>query len=61
MKIYIADDEKNIRDIICSFLKSSGYDVLAFNNGDSLKEAFESNPADMVILDDSVFYIDKGC
>ncbi len=51
MKIYIADDEKNIRDIICSFLTNSGYDVLAFNNGDSLKEAFTSNPADMVILD----------
>ncbi|WP_305768441.1 response regulator transcription factor [Candidatus Epulonipiscium viviparus] len=51
MKIYIADDEKNIRDIICSFLKSSGYDVLSFDNGDSLVSAFQTNPADMVILD----------
>ncbi|ONI44788.1 DNA-binding response regulator [Candidatus Epulonipiscioides gigas] len=51
MKIYIADDEKNIRDIICSFLKNSGYEVIEFENGDALKNEFENNPSDMVILD----------
>lgn len=51
MKIYIADDEESIRDIISGFLKNSGYEVVAFDNGDSLKEEFLLNPSDMVILD----------
>ncbi len=49
--IYIADDEKNIRDLIRSFLESDGYIVSAFENGDDLMEAFEKKPADLVILD----------
>lgn len=34
--IYIADDEKNIRDLITKFLESDGYSVTAFETGDSL-------------------------
>lgn len=49
--IYIADDEKNIRDLIKSFLESDGYEVSAFETGDELKAAFEEKPADLVILD----------
>ncbi len=51
MKIYIADDEKSIRDIISGFLKNSGYEVSTFETGDDLKEKFEKSPSDMVILD----------
>ncbi len=51
MKIYVADDEKSIRDIISGFLKNSGYEVMAFPTGDALHEAFQQEPADMVILD----------
>ncbi len=51
MKIYIADDDKDIRNIISAFLKNSGYDVVAFETGDALKEEFDKNPSDMVILD----------
>jgi CheY-like chemotaxis protein len=32
--IYIADDEKNIRDLITKFLESDGYSVTAFETGD---------------------------
>lgn len=49
--IYIADDELNIRNLICSFLESDGYKVRAFENGDDLMEAFAEKPADLVILD----------
>ena len=49
--IYIADDEKNIRDLIKSFLESDGYRVWAFETGDALMEAFQAAPADLVILD----------
>ena len=49
--IYIADDEKNIRDIIKSFLERDGYIVSAFENGDDLMAAFFRKPADLVVLD----------
>lgn len=49
--IYIADDEQNIRELISSFLKSEGFIVETFSNGDDLLEAFLTKPSDMVILD----------
>jgi len=50
-RIYIADDEKNIRELISGFLKNDGFDVCAFESGDELLEAFSDRPSDMVILD----------
>ncbi len=50
-KIYIADDEKNIRDLIQCFLENAGFEVEAFHNGDDLLEAFHKKVADMIILD----------
>lgn len=50
-KIYIADDELNIRELIKSFLENEGYAVEAFPTGDELYSAFAANPADLVILD----------
>lgn len=50
-KIYIADDEKNIRELIYGFLTNDGFEVKAFENGDDLLAEFLQNPSDMVILD----------
>ncbi len=50
-KIYIADDEKNIRDIIALFLRNDGFIVETFANGDELKKVFDEEPSDLVILD----------
>lgn len=50
-KIYLADDEKNIRDLMTMFLKNEGYEVFGFENGDELYSAFVERPADMIILD----------
>lgn len=50
-KIYIADDEKNIRDIISLFLTSEGFVVEDFETGDALIEAFIRTPCDLVVLD----------
>lgn len=49
--IYVADDEKNIRELIKHFLMNAGFEVLCFENGDLLQEQFKEKPADMVILD----------
>jgi len=50
-RIYIADDETNIRLAIKAFLESAGYHVEDFQNGDLLMSAFNESPADLVILD----------
>ena len=50
-KIYIADDEQNIRLGIKTFLENSGFSVEDFENGDLLMAAFMESPADLVILD----------
>lgn len=50
-KIYIAEDEKNIRELIGSFLTEEGFDVRLFATGDQLLKTFEEEEADLVILD----------
>ena len=48
--IYLADDEKSIRELLHSFLASDGYTVRSFESGDALLEAFHQEPAELVIL-----------
>ncbi len=49
--IYVADDDKNIRDLIVGFLKNDGFEAAAFENGDALLKEFLMVPADMLIID----------
>ena len=49
--IYVADDEKNIRDLIGAFLTKENFQVKTFENGDSLMTACNSKMPDLVILD----------
>ena len=49
--IYIADDERDIREAIRTFLENAGYAVCVFEDGESLLSAFIESPADLVILD----------
>ena len=49
--IYIADDEKNIRELMSGFLRNDGFDVMTFETGDSLLDQFTKRPSDLVILD----------
>lgn len=49
--IYIADDEKNIRLLIKSFLENAGYMVRLFENGDLLYQAFEKQAPDLIVID----------
>lgn len=50
-KVYVADDEKNIRELIASFLREQGLDVEIFETGDQLLLRFMEEEADVVILD----------
>ena len=50
-KIYIADDDDNIRQVIKTFLESDGYLTEDFPTGDLLFERYLQEPCDLVILD----------
>jgi len=50
-KIYIADDELNLRRGIKQFLEKDGYLVKDFEDGETLLKAFKEDEADIVILD----------
>ena len=50
-KIFIADDEKNIRDLLGKFLEDAGHDVRLFENGDSLLTELDNSVPDIVVLD----------
>lgn len=50
-RIYVADDDDNIRQIIKTFLASDGYEIEDFPTGDLLLERFRQLPCDLVILD----------
>ena len=50
-KIYLADDEQDIREILTEFLSNAGYEVTAYKNGDILFSVFQEKPCDLVILD----------
>ncbi len=50
-RIYVADDDDNIRQIVKTFLSSDGYEVEEFPTGDLLLERFGEKPCDLAILD----------
>ncbi len=50
-KIYVADDDVDIRRLLGIILNSEGYDVSTFETGDALYEEFVKEPSDLVILD----------
>lgn len=49
--IYLADDEKNIRDLIAAFLSKEKFEVKTFKDGDALLVACGTCLPNLVILD----------
>lgn len=49
--IYLADDEKNIRELISAFLTQEGFAVQCFGDGDALLAACAGVMPDLVVLD----------
>ena len=50
-RIYIADDDDNIRQVVKTFLASDGFAVEDFPTGDLLLERFRQEACDLAILD----------
>ena len=49
--ILVIDDEETIRKSFCRLLRSHGYDVREAENGEQGLKAYQSSPADVVLLD----------
>lgn len=49
--IYVADDEKNICFLIQNFLEKEGFEVICFEDGESILAACEERMPDLCILD----------
>ena len=49
--ILIADDERELRDMLQAYLTNEGFDVRAVNDGQAALDTVASDPPDLVILD----------
>ena len=50
-KILIVDDEQNIVDLICAYLKKEEYQVITANDGEAALEMARQHDPDLIILD----------
>ena len=51
IRVLVADDEPNIRNLLTAALASQGYDVTAACDGDEAKRLLEREPFEVVITD----------
>lgn len=49
--IYVADDEKRIRDIVNIFLTNAGFAVKTFKDGNEIWQALQTTTPDLLIID----------
>jgi len=50
-KITLVDDEENILTLVSLALRTEGYDVYSYKNGEDALIGLENNPSDLAILD----------
>lgn len=50
-RILIAEDERDIRDLITFTLRFAGHDVIATSNGEEAVQAAQNNQPDLILLD----------
>jgi DNA-binding response OmpR family regulator len=49
--ILVADDDMNIRELVCLFLRNDGFDTLEAADGKEAMEVYNSTRVDLVVLD----------
>lgn len=50
-RIFVADDDTAIRELVAGYLIREGYEVETFDNGESILLAFAKNAPDMLVID----------
>ncbi|HVB06045.1 MAG TPA: response regulator [Acidimicrobiales bacterium] len=53
-RILVADDDRDIRELVVAKLELSGYEVVAFANGEAVLDALRGGGIDLVLLDASM-------
>lgn len=51
MKIYIVEDDENIRELVIYSLNASGYEAEGFEDGEAFRSAITAATPDLIILD----------
>ena len=51
IKILVAEDDKALNDLVCAYLRASGYETTACFDGEQALQAFESEPYSMLLSD----------
>ncbi len=51
IKMILAEDEKELNDLICTYLRRQGYEVFACFDGLQALEVFQNNQIDVVLSD----------
>ncbi|AIC92855.1 response regulator transcription factor [Shouchella lehensis] len=49
--ILVADDDENIRELVCLFLRNDGYTIAEAANGKEALDVYDSTEVDLVVLD----------
>ncbi|MDM5277912.1 response regulator transcription factor [Paenibacillus silvae] len=49
--ILVADDDANIRELVCLFLRNDGFDTVEAVDGKKALELYQQTPVDLVVLD----------
>ncbi len=49
--ILVADDDDNIRELVCLFLRNDGFETVEAVNGKEALSLYDSTPVDLVVLD----------
>jgi len=50
-KVLIAEDDKNIRELLRLYIEKDGFETVCAGNGREALEKFEQTPPDLVLLD----------
>ena len=50
-KILVVEDDENMNDMICTFLKANKYDTISSMNGDKVLELASTHRPDLIIMD----------
>ena len=57
-RVLVVDDDKNVRDLLCSFLTITGYEVILASNGEEAIGLAKSEIPNAILLDVEMLGID---
>ena len=50
-KVLVVDDDKNVRDLLCNFLTTTGYEVILASNGEETIRLANNEIPNAILLD----------